>query len=70
MSYFSQVQTLGLTIFGLVAGVLMRFLKGYKVGLDITPFETRLTPRPARFDQRSFDPPPVRLTRVSRFILD
>ena len=29
--YFGQVQTLGLTFFGIIAGILMRFLHRYKV---------------------------------------
>lgn len=69
MSYFSQVQTLGLTIFGLVAGILMRFIKGYKVGIDSLLFGAWLTLRPARFDQRSFNPSSVSLICVSGFKL-
>lgn len=29
--YFGQIQTLGLTFFGIIAGIMMRFLHRYKV---------------------------------------
>lgn len=65
MSYFSQTQTLSSTIFAIVAGVLMRYLKGYKVGSNTLLLRPRLMRCIACFDQRSLDPSTVRFLCAS-----
>ena len=35
--YFGQAQTVGLTLFGITAGVIMRFTHRYKVCLPLSP---------------------------------
>ena len=36
--YFGQAQTVGLTLFGITAGVIMRFTHRYKVRLPFSSF--------------------------------
>ena len=45
--YFGQAQTVGLTVFGIVGGIIMRFTQRYKVRI-VFPATTHMCPQPSR----------------------